>query len=234
MTDLYLIRHAESEANLAPHIISGRSNHTLLSKRGKRQALALRRRLEQEGIIFDEVYCSPALRTIETAHLSLPKFMHARICIADELQELDQGEWTGKIRKKIYTAKQLKYINSDNWNFAAPGGESQSDVGKRMYNLTQKVITKEQNTNNVKAFFTHGVAIKCLLSILLNSDRTMAWRWNIENTSITQMKYEKGTWWPVRINDYAHIFTLGSTPEPMHFFRIGKNSVQTDYQPLCP
>lgn len=208
MTVLTLIRHAQSVANCSPQYISGRMNDTPLSEHGKRQAEALGRRLSEEGILFDEVYCSPAARTRETFTYALPHFPSEKVEYCDALQELDQGEWVGRLRTEVYTPKQRAIIDQDNWNFAAPKGESQCAVGERMYAITKRVLLERLDAPERIAFITHGVAIKCLLSLLLCSDKAMTWRWEIDNTSLTELRYEEKLWWPRRINDAAHLIGI--------------------------
>ena len=69
MLDLYLIRHAESDMNNSNHLIGGRSNDTPLTKRGMSQAKLLGWRLKSDGIQFDKVYSSTALRANTTAQI---------------------------------------------------------------------------------------------------------------------------------------------------------------------
>lgn len=205
MTDLYLIRHAQCEINCRPEYIWGRTNESPLTERGEREAAALGTRLNREQIIFHQIYSSPAIRPWMTITRAAPYFPRDKIIVAPELQELDQGTWTGRLRAEIYTPEQKTIIDKDNWNFAAPGGESQAHVGARMYSLVEEAVMKSPYASSLVAFSTHGIAIKCLLSILLDADRAMTWRWQIDNTSITQLRYEQERWWPIRINDAAHL-----------------------------
>ena len=144
MLELYFIRHAECEANTHPEIIGGRSNSSPLTANGKEQARKLYQRLN--NINFDEIFCSPAVRAIETARIGIGSL--EKIIITDKLQELDQGEWTGKVRKDTYTPETLEIISKD---------------------------------------------IGIDFSIQL------------ENTSITQIRYTEGTWKLSRFNDYMHL-----------------------------
>ena len=203
MTELYLLRHAECDANCRREYIWGRTNESPLTRRGEKQAAALEERMRRENIIFDAVYSSPAIRAWETIILAVPYYSRDKIIIAPELQELDQGVWTGRLRSEIYTPEQLTIINYDNWNFSPLKGESQ--VGVRVYGLVDEAIIQSSEKPKNVAFSMHGVAIKCLLTLLLESDKSMAWRWHIDNASITQLKYEDGCWWPIRINDATHI-----------------------------
>jgi hypothetical protein len=51
---------------------------------------------------------------------------------SESLLELSQGAWEGALRAECYSAAVLKEIESDPWNFSAPGGESQRAVEERM------------------------------------------------------------------------------------------------------
>lgn len=201
--DLYLIRHAESEANTHPEYISGRSTHTPLTAQGREQAQKLGERLRRESIRFTCTLASPTVRTRETAQLALGQDYLFPLTIDDRLQELDQGAWVGQKRIDIYTPRVHARIACDPWNFAAPGGESQRQVEERMLAVVTPHLTHTHN--ETLAFFTHGVAIKCLLRGILDFDPKHTWRIHIENTSLTHLRYTQGAWWLQGINDYGHL-----------------------------
>src|SRR3989344_5078569 len=127
MLNLYLFRHAESQMNLHPDIISGRVNETPLSPLGELQALWLGQRLQNEEILFDQIYSSTAVRAQQTAMIASKQIEYPleNILSSEKLLELDQGDWEGQPRVKIYTPQVLAEINRDNWNFAPKNGESQ-------------------------------------------------------------------------------------------------------------
>jgi len=200
MLELYFIRHAECEANTHPEIIGGRSNSSPLTANGKEQARKLYQRLN--NINFDEIFCSPAVRAIETARIGIGSL--EKIIITDKLQELDQGEWTGKVRKDTYTPETLEIISKDPLNFKAQGGESQYEVAIRMKEWLDE--TKVNYPSDYKiAAFTHNGAIKYLLRDLLSKDIGIDFSIQLENTSITQIRYTEGTWKLSRFNDYMHL-----------------------------
>lgn len=64
---IYLIRHGESEINLAPEFIGGRSNWAELTQEGVVQAKLLGNWFNHNGIEFNAVYSSPAIRAQQTA-----------------------------------------------------------------------------------------------------------------------------------------------------------------------
>ena len=95
---LFLIRHGESEMNTSPELICGRSNSSELTNRGWEEALALGTRLKKLGVQPDEIYSSPAVRTIQTANITLEQMgLTEKPVERPELQEISMGEWTGPL-----------------------------------------------------------------------------------------------------------------------------------------
>ncbi|MDP5170863.1 MAG: histidine phosphatase family protein [Bacteroidia bacterium] len=208
MLSLYLIRHAESLGNVNHHLVGGQSNHYALSERGEQQSHLLGQRFATEGLTFDALYSSTAVRTQSTAQIScsyLPNVPDLRL--RPELLELSQGDWEGKVRTEIYTPEQLTIVRADPYDFRPPNGESQRDVEARMYRWLEGVAAthgqSEQPT--VVGAYTHGFAIKTLLRGLMQSTPTMTYRTIIHNTSLTVLYYERGLWYIDRVNDYQHI-----------------------------
>ena len=207
MLDLYLIRHAESEMNLNQHLIGGRSNQTPLSALGNVQALWLGRRLEEQKVLFDQVYCSTAVRTRQTAKIvcELINYPLEDIVYSERILELDEGDWEGQPREQIYTAPILAEINSNNWNFTPPNGESQREVEERMYSWIEENLLAQPRERLIAGVFTHGLAIKCLLRGILESKPGMTYKIELENTSITRLKYDQNGWHLRTVNDTGHL-----------------------------
>lgn len=205
MTVFYVIRHAESDYNLNhSHLIGGRSNGSPLSPKGETQAEKLGIRLKNEGVRFTHCIASPAVRTQETAKRVFAIVNPAMTIVTeDRIQELEQGEWEGKERALIYTPEMRETINSDNWNFKSPQGESQREVEERMYDVVTS--WQDQTGEDVVAIVTHGVAIKCLLRKFMDATPKMTMRMDIENTSLTVIHRQDNRWSINRFNDHAHL-----------------------------
>lgn len=136
--DIYFIRHAESEMNNSPHIIQGRNSGVKLSERGIIQAQKLGERLLAEGVKFDAIYSSIAVRAYETARIACEKMgVSANITRLEQLVEQSQGDWEGKIRKEVYTPEVIERIRKDMYNFCPPNGESMKMVEERMYSFVK-------------------------------------------------------------------------------------------------
>jgi len=209
MLDLYLFRHAESESNKNPHLIGGRSDETPLSPLGELQASWLGERLRDKGVDFDQIYSSTAARAKKTAAVVCKQIGYPleNIIYSERLLELDQGEWQGQPRTKIYTLQTLARIDKDNWNFTPPKGESQRQVEERIYSWIEESLLAnygraEQTTVGA---FTHGMAIKCVLRKILSSAPAMTHKIELENTSITRLKYDEKGWHLSRLNDASHL-----------------------------
>ena len=211
MLDLYLIRHAECDKNLEPHLISGRSSDSPPSPSGGEQASLLGQRLVSQGVSFQRVFSSPAIRCRETA-VGVGQYLGyslQNIVFSDQLLELDQGQWEGQPRAEIYTPRMLATINAQNWEFTPPGGESQRTVEERMVAFVQQEIMPlhQEDARVTCAIFGHGVAFKCFLCYVLNSSPNMTHKIVLNNTAITRLRYDHRGWHLLSVNDIGHLLT---------------------------
>jgi broad specificity phosphatase PhoE len=200
--EVLLIRHAESEMNLTPHLICGRSNGTPISELGKEQAVALGYYLKSNDHMPSKVVSSPANRTLQTAEWSLSAMGLVDVKIETDcaLQELDQGDWEGLPRDQIYTPEILDYVNGMNGAFRPPNGESPRDVARRMYvSLDSHVASLEENGS--LHVYTHGFAIRSLVGHLDGWSHHKVVQSITENTSVTRLEYDKS----FIVTDFARV-----------------------------
>ena len=207
MLNLFLIRHAESEMNNRLDLIGGRSMNSPLSLRGVEQANLLGARFKNNGIVFDEIYSFTAKRAMDTAMKTCEQFGISKenIVLSSEILELDQGEWEGKLRDKIYTTELLNSINKDPWNFAPKKGESQKDVEERMLKWVNSTLIPKHFQNITVGVFTHGMAIKCLLRGILDFSPQHTYKINLDNASITRLRYDERGGHLISVNDVARL-----------------------------
>lgn len=199
--EVLLIRHAESEMNQQPHLIGGRSNWAELTDRGREQASVLGAYLKSENKIPDVVISSPAVRTQQTAELSLKAMGIAReLIFEDQIQELDQGEWEGMLREKLYTPEVIAQINQMNGHFSAPGGESPHAVAQRMHDSLHKYVDSSEPDKLIHVY-THGFAIRILVGRLLDWPYQQSFNSVADNTSVTTLIYD-GAW---SVKDFARV-----------------------------
>lgn len=210
---LFLLRHAEAERLGNGKLIGGRMNFLRLTENGVRQANALGQRLKKEGIKFDIVYSSPAVRTLSTARIVCRVLgFNGSIMVRDDLQEISHGDWEGKSRDKFYTEEVLKLMRSDPLTYHAPNGESNLDIQNRMKKvINNELIGKLRTTDNglSVAIFGHSFAFKCLIRGILESDPGLTYKFAVDNCSITELKFmlngRHPGWHIIRLNDSGHI-----------------------------
>lgn len=191
--------------NVNRHLIGGRSNETPLTEKGVEQARSLAAYFLAQGIMPDRIFASPALRTLATAdavtqgmNLSTP------VLIADEIQEMDQGQYVGLPRVEVYTEEVLDEIEKQGKNFKLPGGESMNDVGERMLRWVNTQVLVEQTRNVDRTFvFGHGIAIRSLASYIEGWSHKVTYDSVTENTSLTLFSNEGDGW---------KLEQLGATP----------------------
>lgn len=208
MLSFFLVRHAESTGNVNHHLVGGRSNHFPLTERGRQQAHALGKRFHAEDIQFDKVHASIALRAQETAQISTSylSFPSKEIILSDRIVEISQGEWEGQVRKEVYNEEMRKKLLADNYNFKAPGGESQKEVEERMAAYMDEIIESwDGETSQRIGIYSHGFAIKSYIRKVMGSDYLMTLRTVIHNTSVTVLQYNKRGFLLERVNDHHHI-----------------------------
>lgn len=130
--EVRFIRHAKGTHMLNPDIIAGRSLDATLTDEGEAQADAKGRELLRRGIMPDYVASSTAERCKQTARRILAAMGIAPpIDTTEDLLEMDQGDFVGRVRAEVYTeARQLEILELKK-DFKLPGGESMNEVGIR-------------------------------------------------------------------------------------------------------
>ena len=187
--------------------IGGRTSCSSLTNLGEEQAELLGQRLFWEKVHFDEVYSSPALRAHKTAEKSCSflEFPLEKIVCVDALQELDQGEWEGRRREEVYTPEMLAHINSDNWNFCPPGGESQKQVEERQLEWLEETVLSRFEQELSVGIYGHGIALSCFLRGILGFHPSHTYKVRHWNTGVTRLDYSSSGWHVLCVNDSAHL-----------------------------
>jgi len=204
---LYLIRHGESDMNTKGHLIGGRSNETPLTNRGIEQATRLGKYLLSHDIIPTSVFASPAVRTQQTATVTLAAMEIATDPnIDDALQEMDQGDYVGRERSGVYTPAVLAEIEEHGKDFKLRGGESMNEVGGRMLEwIETSVPTATEPIDSAIFVFGHGIAIKSLISLLEGWTQQHTVDAVLDNTSVTVLTDQSGVWKLQSLGSTAHL-----------------------------
>jgi probable phosphoglycerate mutase len=138
-TRLLLIRHAATVAS-AEDRFSGATD-TPLSDEGRAQAIHLAQRLE--SCPPAAVYCSPMLRTRDTAVL-LARPHHLTPQAVDGLREIDHGHWERLSRAEVKARYpgELAAWDDDPFGYAPPGGETGINVMARAVPAVREIVAR--------------------------------------------------------------------------------------------
>ena len=155
MTTIYLINNSLTMNVFFP------LNESLREKREKR-LLSIEGEKESKMLAdipylnkVSSIYTSSYVMSIGTAKY-LAKKLEVEMQVCEELGERVIGNLGDK---KI---RMIQELQENDFSYKLSGGESLDEVRERMFRFLRKVLIK--NDDKTVAFFTHNVAITCLLS----------------------------------------------------------------------
>ncbi len=155
MTTIYLINNSLTMNVFFP------ANESLREKREKR-LLSIEGEKESKMLAdipylnkVSSIYTSSYVMSIGTAKY-LAKKLEVEMQVCEELGERVIGNLGDK---KI---RMIQELQENDFSYKLSGGESLDEVRERMLRFLRKVLMK--NVDKTVAFFTHNVAITCLLS----------------------------------------------------------------------
>jgi probable phosphoglycerate mutase len=206
--NLYLIRHAQSEVNARGGEV-GQDPKTPLTEKGKIQARLLGQRLRSEIGSIDCLFSSDYSRAIQTAEIIKQQMGkmedYHSIFFDQDLREYNAGDWTGRKRKETLTPEVRLRMGYLNHSFTPPNGESLNQVERRVARwLDEKILTLTGKDLNIVAV-SHGMTIKTILHYIMGFDKSMTWKIEIDNTSITKLSFGEVGWRVFGINDCGHL-----------------------------
>ncbi len=140
----FVARHGQADSNAGMYIDSKSKQSNKLTEKGKEEVRESVQKIK--GTNFDYVFCSPMLRTKETAKIIAEnlKMDIGQIVFDERLVEFQVGDLDGKSIEEYF-----KYIETipDYFSTPLPGGESRLAVHKRMgdfiYELEKKYSDKK-------------------------------------------------------------------------------------------
>ncbi|NNM78751.1 histidine phosphatase family protein [Sphingomonas sp. ID1715] len=182
---LLLIRHA-AHGDLDRRF-TGRADGVPLTDAGRAQARALGQRLASERI--DAIYCSPRLRTRETAeavaaHRSVPIEEH------DALDEIDLGDWTGARIEDLIGTPEFTAWNERRGDGCPPNGEPYAAVAKRATAFAAGLASR--HAGQIVALVSHQDVIKALVAGALGLPLDNVLRFELAPASVSRLAW--GDW----------------------------------------
>ena len=196
MTRIYLIRHAEAEGNLYRRMHG--HYDALVTCNGMKQIDALRKRFA--SIAIDACYASDLNRTCITAG-AIYKDKALALVKDARFREIYMGEWEdlafGMLEHLWPETMHCFSYNPEQWH--VKNSETFQQVSQRfMEALTEKV---EENKGKTIAIVSHGCAIRAILQAVLQTSDTG----HSDNTAVSCIEYDNGTYQSIFLNDNSHL-----------------------------
>jgi broad specificity phosphatase PhoE len=181
MTTFALIRHASHA--LLGHTIVGRAPGVPLSPDGAREAERIAERLERSGI--GALYSSPLERARATA-APVAARLHVDVQIADELNEIDFGDWTNRTLAELHELEEWRRFNVFRSTSRIPNGEAMAEVQGRMLRLIERLCSAHSEQS--VALVSHGDVIKATLAHCLGVPLDLFQRIEISPASVSLVR----------------------------------------------
>ncbi|MFA6489160.1 MAG: histidine phosphatase family protein [Candidatus Micrarchaeia archaeon] len=197
---VFIVRHGEAESNVKKYF-SGWGEAPLTGL-GMEQARLLHKRLEKEGI--GRAFCSDTLRTKQTLDLLSIK---CPVVYSPSLREQNYG----KLEGVVWGEDEVKYtgFHFDPYR-RAPGGESPSDVQKRVWSYFNAAIFSAKE-EKVLVVSHHGaiVTFACkFLGMPLSNWRAL----RLGNCGLCILTKDDGMWRLKLWNSLSHYGLLNFKP----------------------
>lgn len=144
MKQIYLVRHGD--IGMGGHKRYIGAMDLTLSATGREQAYFFKTYLSP--IVFERIYCSPLVRSRETAEIIASAQIISPI-VQSYLKEVNMGDWEGKMFADIRNEYPLEYKRrgEDIANYRPPGGESFSDCCQRVIPPFERMV--QSNAKNI-------------------------------------------------------------------------------------
>ena len=217
-TQLYLIRHGESVANVEP-IIGGMRGDAGLTDRGREQAHLLQQRLRTEELRADQLYASTLPRAWETADY-VARALRLPVQPAQELHELRPGDADGMTVDEWqdrYGGFDQPPALKDPFRAFSPGGESWAAFLVRAGAALTTLVDRHPNETIVAVCHAGIVGASYYLAFGLGATGNRV-SFAALNTSITHWRHHRGPsgrrdWTIVSLNDTGHLITAATPTE---------------------
>ena len=180
MKKIYLIRHAESEANAAIDLDNPTYYYDArITKKGKEQALKKRKQLE--NINFDTFICSPLTRTLQTFSIIFPKkipIIHP--LIREHSVNSSEIGRQPNILKEDFPLFDFSNLNKYWWNNDKPINEKKivkenfNDIKMRLNKF--KIWLDKKEGMNI-AIVSHGTFLSQITGYLLENCEHYIWEY---------------------------------------------------------
>ncbi len=162
MTEIYLIRHTQSEGNRY-RIMQGHWDGDV-TRLGRQEIELLAARFQ--GVHVDAVYSSDLYRARETA-AAITRRADLPLNIDRRLREINVGPWEARFFGNVFheEPERARLFVRDPDRFTLEGAETYAQVGERAMAALREIAAR--HPAQTVAVVSHGVTIRCLVSRIL-------------------------------------------------------------------
>ncbi len=160
MTELWLVRHGQTDWNLTGRWQGQASDAPGLNETGRAQALAIREQMN--GNTFSAVYSSDLLRARQTAEL-IAQPLGLTVALEPRLREINLGAWEGMLSEEIETKypQALAERARNPFETPAPDGESPGEVTERVLAAVHEIVGRHPDESIL--LVAHGVSLAVII-----------------------------------------------------------------------
>lgn len=161
-SDLWLVRHGQTDWNLAGRWQGQSPRAPGLNEAGREQALALRSQLA--GKQFAAIYSSDLLRARQTAEL-LAEPLGLPVNLDPRLREMDLGDWEGLLSNEISARFPQLLLERDcnPIHTSAPRGENPGCVAERTASALDDIVMN--HCGEPVLIVAHGISLAAVLCL---------------------------------------------------------------------
>lgn len=210
-TDLYFVRHGETEYN-RQNIVQGGGIDSEINATGRQQAEALAQRLASASI--DVVYASTLRRAKQTADILAQPHEPVSKTYLRDLEEMGWGIFEGE-PPSPERDQAMEAVKSQ-WRQGAfdrqiEDGESILDVQRRAVRAVHHILTRE--AGRTVLVVTHGRYLRVLLATLLEEyDLEQMHELDHSNTCVNRLLYRGDRFQADLLNCTAHLRSGPNSP----------------------
>lgn len=205
MLQVYLVRHGETEWNVARRI-QGQSDSPLTAN-GVRQAQQVAEKVKSAGITH--IISSDLGRTRQTAEI-IAQACGCEVITDPRLRELNMGVLEQREIATLKTQEEAwrKSLIDGTPDGRIPQGESMVELASRMQAALNQCLDLPENSRPL--LVSHGIALGCLLSTVLGLPAYAERRLRLRNCSISRVDYQNSPWlangWVIEtVGDVSHL-----------------------------
>ena len=160
MTELWLVRHGQTDWNLTGRWQGQTFDAPGLNDLGHAQAFAILAQLKSENL--SAIYASDLLRARQTGAL-IAKPLGMKVLLEPRLREINLGVWEGMLGDEIAAQypQELAERARNPFQARAPKGESPREVAERVLLAVDEIANKHPNESVL--IVSHGVSLALII-----------------------------------------------------------------------